>query len=877
MKSRSTIACLILTLLASSYVYGQFAEKVNPLLGNVHVIGGDGVACGYTYSGATYPFGMVQATPTFFQPEAGFVTSQLSGAGCSHMGHFPLLASSQIKGKHLTPYRSGLNGIPQYIEGEAGYAHYVLSDGTTVRVTATERVAYLETSFVDSAGVIYIGSGFNSSKVDDSWIRVLDSKRVSAYARGGEFCGSPTPYPIYIAMEFDVPASNYTFWKDDKCVPQRRAKGKNASLSLAFQEDGVLVRMAISYVSEAQAWKNLSSSTADDFDEARAQNNKAWDAALGSVEVFGGSNDDHEEFYSHLYHALIHPNLVSDIDGQYLGGNGKVYQDTLRPHYSSFSVWDTYRTQGPLLALLFPDKASDMMQSLVDFADQTSGLGRWILANVETGIMQGDPTSILIASSYAFGADDFDVLRAFYHMKNAAFTPRIRSQKVEVRPFLEEYMRDGHTFASMALEYYSADHAIAQFARDAFPTYESFDYDAASQLHVRAKNWKQLYNAETTWLNSRYPNGQWKAQDHDWREGTYSNYFWMVPHDLESLIDTMGGKDAAHARLDSLFTILDATYHEVGFAAGNEPDFQVPWIYNLVDCPSCVDEVIDRIMEEEYHLRPDGLPGNDDLGAMGAWYVWASLGMYPMVPGEDVLFLSTPRFDSITVNTNRGLSMTRYASEPTFGRDSYILSLSKWKQMSTISTREKLLATRIAFMGNSITEHWANDRATTLFYEGRWINAGISGHTTTDMIARLDRDVLHYHPEVMVICAGTNDVAGNDGYITNEDILQNIFSMVERAQGQGIEVAIASIPPTSEFVWAPNTKPKVRIPALNKALKAYAEQHNLVYIDYFEVMADAEFGMKQEYTYDGCHPNAEGYRIMEEVLMEALGHLQFIQ
>ena len=213
MKSRSTIVCLLMTLLASSYVYGQFTEKVNPLLGNVHVVGGDGVACGYTYSGATYPFGMVQATPTFFQPEAGFVTSQLSGAGCGHMGHFPLLASSQTKAEHLTPYRPGLNGIPEYVDGEAGYAHYVLADGTTIRVTATERVAYLETSFVDSVGVIYIGSGFNSSKVDDSWIKVLDNKRVSAYAQGGEFCGSPTSYPIYIAMEFDIPASNYTFWR----------------------------------------------------------------------------------------------------------------------------------------------------------------------------------------------------------------------------------------------------------------------------------------------------------------------------------------------------------------------------------------------------------------------------------------------------------------------------------------------------------------------------------------------------------------------------------------------------------------------------------------------------------------------------------------
>ena len=218
-----------------------------------------------------------------------------------------------------------------------------------------------------------------------------------------------------------------------------------------------------------------------------------------------------------------------------------------------------------------------MMQSLVDFADQAGGLGRWILANVETGIMQRDPTSILIASSYALALMTFDVSRAFYHMKNAAFTPRIRSQNIEIRPFLEEYMRDGHTFASMALEYYSADHAIAQFARDAFPTlHESFDHDAASQLHVRAKNWKHLYNDETTWLNSRYPNGQWKAQDHDWRGDLFQ--FLDGAHDLEALIDTMGGREAAHARLDSLFTILDATYHEVGFIAGNEPDFQVPWI-----------------------------------------------------------------------------------------------------------------------------------------------------------------------------------------------------------------------------------------------------------------------------------------------------------
>ena len=382
------------------------------------------------------------------------------------------------------------------------------------------------------------------------------------------------------------------------------------------------------------------------FGEYQRETSKEWDKYLSTIKINSKNEDRIKQFYTHFYHSLIHPNIVSDVNGEYMGADFKVHKTKEnREQYSSFSVWDTYRTQGQLIAMLFPKKSSDMMQSLVDFAEQAGGYGRWILANIETGIMQGDPTPILISNSYAFGGDDFDLETAYRYMKKGALIPRLYSQKQEVRPYLEEYINNGHTFASMSLEYASADFAIAQFALNAVKNKEDYKY-----FKNRSQNWKNNYNSKTKWLNSKFPNGIWKDKTHDWREGTYKNYLWMVPHNLNKLIDTIGGASFAEKRLDSLFVKLDAEYEEDWFAAGNEPDFQVPWIYNWVDKPEKTSKTIERILNEMYSSEENGLPGNDDLGTMGAWYVFASVGLYPLIPGVGGFSINIPQFNSIDIS-----------------------------------------------------------------------------------------------------------------------------------------------------------------------------------------------------------------------------------
>jgi putative alpha-1,2-mannosidase len=195
------------------------------------------------------------------------------------------------------------------------------------------------------------------------------------------------------------------------------------------------------------------------------------------------------------------------------------------------------------------------------------------------------------------------------------------------------------------LEYTSSDFAIGKFAINALNKIEDSNF-----FINRSQSWNNIYNPKLKWLNSKYPNNVWKDITHDWREGTYKNYFWMVPYNLKGLIDKIGGNEFAENRLDSLFSRLDAKYEEDWFAAGNEPDFQVPWIYNWIKKPNKTTETIKRILDEQYNSSSKGLPGNDDLGTMGAWYVFASIGLYPMIPGVGGLSINIPSFDEVLIN-----------------------------------------------------------------------------------------------------------------------------------------------------------------------------------------------------------------------------------
>lgn len=636
----------------------NYAEMVNGLIGTSGSTSKTQLqfGAGFTFPGAAYPFGMVQFTPTFFHPGKGFVVNQLSGAGCPNMGNFPTLPLSGEL--HTSPQgMDGLNPDPTPIKSVAGYYHVRLKSHIDCQLTVTKRTGMAEYRFAegDSAGTVIIGSGINATECRSAHIAITGPSSCEGYADGGSFCGAPTPYRVYFVARFSRKAERFGAWSGKRIeLNSDSANGPRSGVYFTFDVSAgsaVDYKFAISYVSIANARENLEKENPGfDFQSVVRQATAAWNSYLGKIEVSGGNKNHTVQFYTGLYHALIHPSLFSDMNGRYMGSDHKVYRAIGFDYYTGFSNWDTYRTQIQLLSMLAPKKTEDIITSLLLFAARAGGsFPRWVLADYETGIMQGDPSAILVSNAYAFGVKGFDTQKAMAIMRKGAEEPGARCQQTETRPHLAQYLDKGYIDASMELEYTSADFAIGQFALQAFG-----DKDLYSRYLRRAQYWKNLYNSGTRWLNSRNPDGSWKKYNEDWREATYNSYFWMVPYNLRSLIDTIGGEKVAQKRLDSLFIKLNARYYQNWFAAGNEPDFEVPWCYNWAGAPYKTQAVVRRIIREQYSNRPGGLPGNDDLGAMGAWYVFANIGLYPMMPGYGGFSINGPAFPEIKIHLKKG-------------------------------------------------------------------------------------------------------------------------------------------------------------------------------------------------------------------------------
>ncbi len=628
-----------------------YAHEVNTLIGTK----GGGLTSGYLYPGATYPFGMVQFTPSYFSKSSGFVINQLSGAGCEHMGNFPTFP---LKGKLTVSPDNILNCHVNVSEekGHAGYYEARVQDDIKAMLTVTERTGMAKYEFPANQkyGTVIIGAGIAATAISEGAVAITAPNRCEGYAEGGYFCGTPTPYKVYFVAEFDTEAVESGTWKQNKLNGGATfAEGKNSGVYFTFdvnKNKHVQYKIGVSYVSVENARENLKAENDGwDFTAIQKQAERKWNQYLSKIEVKGTNTNRVVQFYTHLYHSLIHPNVCSDVNGEYMGADFKVHQSRSK-QYTSFSDWDTYRTQIQLLSMLDPEVASDAVVSLQSFAQQSGGsFPRWVLANIETGIMQGDPTALVVSNAYAFGARHYDPKPLLTIMRKGAEQPGAKSQDVETRPELKQYLEKGYCNASLQLEYTSADFAIGQFAVHAVG-----DESVAKRYFDVARSWKNLYNPQTNWLQSRNGDGSWKPLSEDFRESTYKNYYWMVPYNLSELIQIMGGKAKAEKRLDELFTRLDAGYSDAWFAAGNEPSFHIPWVYNWAGCPYKTQKVVNRILNEEYSSQADGLPGNDDLGTMGAWYVFACIGLYPEIPGVGGFAINTPIFSSVKIHLKKG-------------------------------------------------------------------------------------------------------------------------------------------------------------------------------------------------------------------------------
>ena len=729
MRLRTFFFCLVLAAGTPcvSRAAADPASLVDPFVGTSGTKAGGPID---TFPGAGAPFGMLQFSPdTPSQPAGGgydykdrditgFSLDHLSGPGCSVYGDFGI---EPVAGDVSDPAHVKQPFSHSDERATAGYYSVTIGrEQISVELTAGSRSGIARFTFPASpAATILVNASSNQAGVNDSSIRVLSPTQMEGWAKSGQFCGMPDVYTVYFAAQFDRPMTSSGVWGEGHGT-QAGAWGR---FSTAAGDRTVTVRVALSWTGQDGAWANLRAGLPD-FDAQRAQTAQRWNDFLHRVDVTGGTDGQQRTFYTALYHALLHPNLYSDADGRYRGFDNAVHRvRTGHDEYATFSGWDIYRTQVPLIALLAPNETSDMMQSLVDAAHQGGWLPKWPLANGYSGVMGGDPAATMLAGASAFGARNFDRRGALQAMlKNALDGTSPAGQGwYRPRPGLEEYDTLGYVVnthttnvspvpngASLTLEYAQSDFSIAQFARSlgSMAAYREF--------MGRAQRWRNVFDTRTGSMAPRDRAGAFvytpiaSSGQSGFQEGNAVQYTWMVPHDLSALIYGMGGPAAAVSRLDAYFTQLNAGPDKPYAWLGNEPSLGDPWVYLSAEQPSKAERIVHEALTTLYGDSPDGIPGNDDLGTMSAWYVWCALGLYPQNPAVPILDLGTPMFTSARIAVPHGARIEIDA--PAAGeRGSYVQSVAvngRAEHASWVPFSAKD-ALRIAFSLGDAPSAWA--------------------------------------------------------------------------------------------------------------------------------------------------------------------------
>ena len=627
---------------------------------------------GNTHPGATRPFGMLYWSPDpvdggFYRYEKpvtrGFSLTHLSGPGCGVYGDVPIMPILGVPAVpppvRSTPYRAGFKHADEV--AQPGYYSVKLDSGIEVKIAAGVHSGIAEILYPQGtdAHTLLVDLSRNLTHIHDADI-VIQGNRISGSVASGEFCFHENHYRIYFALETEEsPQSASTFDEMQVSEGSRDAKGPRVGGYLVFPPTtSVLhVKVGISYVSSANAAMNLEREIPRwDFEKVRSDAQAAWGAVLDHAVVEGGSEPQRKVFYTAMYHSLLHPTVFNDVNGEYLGFDEKVHK-TAAGHnqYANFSTWDIYRSQVQLIALLLPDVASDIAQSLVADAEQGGGLPVWTVANDEAADMPGDSSDGILAGIYAFGGRAFDTRAALKAMLAGADDPNRHVRLCLQRPGLAEYLSKGYvpddgqnTAGSLTLEYENSDFSIAQFARSLG------DAEIAHRYIVRAGMWTMLFDPDTKYIRARGLNGKFlpnfKPEQQDgFMEGNAAQYTWMIPYDLKGLIAAMGGADAANVRLDDYFSQYGTWNGGPYFFIVNEPSFGNPWIYNWTGHPWRAQEVVRNTLADLFPSTPGGIPGNDDLGATSSWVIFADLGLYPEIPSVGGFTVNSPTFSKATL------------------------------------------------------------------------------------------------------------------------------------------------------------------------------------------------------------------------------------
>lgn len=660
----------------------DLVQYVNPFIGTEAAVAnrrlGTGFDNGNVFPGAVFPRGMVQWSPDTTDAAGGyrydqsvikgFSLTHFSGRGCSAYQDFPFMPAIGLRSPfHFSTYAASFShgnetASPGY------YSVHLTSTDTQVSLTVTARTGFGVFTYPRSKlAMLLINAGGSATGNADTGtgVQIVGTNQVTGSATSGRFCGRANTYTIYFAATFDRPFTSFGTWNGSTVTPgSYSSKGSKSGAYLSFdttQNQVVRVKVGLSFVSVANAQANVESENPGwDFNAVREKASAAWNTKLNEIQVFGGTFDQKKIFYTALYHTLLHPNVFSDVNGQYIGFDKRIHTAHGYTQYENFPGWDMYRSLIALQALLEPREVGDMLQSLVVDAQQGGGgLPRWEVANDNSGGMVGDSMDAVIATSYTFGVRNFDALGALEAMDKGASQANTRSGRYIVREGLSDYLKLGYVStrtpgsAAITLEYAIDDFAIAQFARalgkmNLYNTYIA-----------RAQNWQKLYNPKTGYIEARNPDGTFLSgfsptSQKGFVEGNAAQYTWLVPYNLPGLFKEMGGYTKVIQRLDKHFTQLNAGSTSPNAFMGNEPELEVPWEYDFAGAPYRTQDVVRRIETQLFKATPDGLGGNDDGGALSSWYVFAAIGLYPEIPGVAGFAVGSPLFPMIRVHLGNG-------------------------------------------------------------------------------------------------------------------------------------------------------------------------------------------------------------------------------
>jgi predicted alpha-1,2-mannosidase len=658
---RKILLLLILSplLLRAQTAYSDF---VNPFVGT----GGHG----HTFPGAVSPFGMVQLSPDtrlegwdgcsgYHYSDSriyGFSHTHLSGTGVSDYGDILLKPMSRPAAYDREIYASAFShdretARPGY------YSVYLEEDDILAELTATPRVGFHRYTFQPGRAQHLILDLTHRDEVLEASLEVLAGGRQLRGMRRSRAWAEDQV--VYFYMEFDRPMTQWAVrhggQESRRQIGVTEARDIIAALIFDSREAPLQVKVALSQVSMDGAEQNLRQECPHwDFEMTRAQTSRAWENELSKIRVKGRDPEHLTNFYTALYHCMIHPSLASDVDGQYRGMDGRVHRAVGYEHYTIFSLWDTYRALHPLLTIIDHTRTNHFIRSMLAMYQQSGRLPVWELSANETNCMIGYHAVSVIADAYQKNIRDWDAKLALEAMVATAQSPVFGLPAYMRKGYLE--VEDESESVSKTLEYAYNDWCIADMARQMRrqPVFEEF--------LQRSVGYRHLMDRQSGFIRPR-SNGGWlepfdpREVTNHYTEANAWQYTFYAPHDLPWLVEAMGGGRAFEKKLDALFDSppvitgrdqADITGLIGQYAQGNEPSHHMAYLYAFTGSPWKTQERVDQIMAL-YKPTPDGLPGNEDCGQMSAWYVFSAMGFYPVTPGAGGYVFGAPLFEEVII------------------------------------------------------------------------------------------------------------------------------------------------------------------------------------------------------------------------------------